>query len=200
MTCKKATYKNHKGARRVTYEHDDGHTVVHEDGSRSWRNNNPGNLKGAISRRVGVDADGFDIYPDLQTGENARRRMFEPGGKYYSYGSIRQVLGGLKDGEGKLIKGTAYAPAADGNNPDRYADHIREWTGIDVDNKKIADLTSGEKDLLEDAMKRQERWRVGNVCEYDRHGNLVHNYIPGPGNPGTLEEDDSEGWELSMFP
>jgi len=200
MTCKKATYKNHKGVRRVTYEHDDGHTVVHEGGSRSWRNNNPGNLKGAVSRRVGVDAGGFDVYPDLQTGEEARRRMFESGGKYHNYGSIRQVLGGLKDNEGKLIKGTAYAPSNDGNYPDSYADRIRELTGIDVDNKKVADLTSEEKDSLESAMKQLEGWEPGRVCEYDRHGRPLHNYVPGSGSSREADEDGCEAWTFTMSP
>lgn len=200
MTCRKAAYSKRKGVRSVTYKHDDGHTIVHEGGSRSWRNNNPGNLRGVVNRRVGVDAGGFDIYPDLQTGEQVRRRMFEPGGKYHSYKSIREVLGGLKDKEGKLVKGTAYAPAIDGNNPDRYADHIREYTGIDVDNKKIADLTSEEKDLLESAMQREERWRMGDIYEYDRHGILIDNYVPGSSNSRETDKDDYEGWGFTMSP
>lgn len=79
MSCTKGTFNTNEGKRRVTYQHDDGRTVVHEGGSRSWRNNNPGNVRGAVNRRVGTDAKGFDIYPDVQTGQESCRRMFEPG-------------------------------------------------------------------------------------------------------------------------
>jgi len=44
-------------------------------GSRSWRNNNPGNIKyGEFARlngAIGQDSDGFAIFPDVQTGRNA---------------------------------------------------------------------------------------------------------------------------------
>lgn len=200
MICNKAVSSNKGGPAKVTYHYDDGRTVVYEGGSRSWRNNNPGNLRGAVDRRVGVDADGFDIYPDLQTGEATRRRMFEPGGKYYGYGSVRQVLGGLRDKKGQVIKGTAYAPSDDGNSPDTYAGNIKVLAKIDVDHKKIADLTSEERDSLENAMKRIERWRTGAVFEYDRTGNLVHNYVPGQNNSSQTEEDDYEDFGFTLSP
>lgn len=203
MACRRATYSNKNGVRSVTYKHDDGRTTVHEGGSKSWRNNNPGNLKGVRSKRIGVDAGGFDIYPDLQTGEEVRRSMFEPGGKYYKYDSIRDVLGGQKDKNGKLIKGTAYAPANDSNFPDRYADDIREWADIDVDRKKIADMTPEEKDRLLDAMKRKEGWGVGKVSEYDKNGKLIEKpaqSVPGSKSIKELEEDDYDDWGYTMSP
>lgn len=44
-------------------------------GSRSWRNNNPGNIKYTETTRafgaIGQDKDGFAIFPDVQTGRNA---------------------------------------------------------------------------------------------------------------------------------
>ena len=200
MICSKAVSSNKGEAAKVTYYYDDGHTVVHEGGSRSWRNNNPGNLRGAVNRRVGVDTDGFDIYPDLQSGEAARRRMFEPGGKYHGYDSIRQMLGGLKDKNGKFIKGTAYAPSNDRNSPDEYANNIKILTGIDVDSKKIADLTSEEADLLEKAMKRMEDWTPGKVFEYDRKGNIMHNYIPSTDNSQQIDDDDYENWGFTLSP
>jgi hypothetical protein len=200
MICNKAVSSNKGGVAKVTYHYGDGRTVVHEGGSRSWRNNNPGNLRGAVNRRVGVDADGFDIYPDLQSGEAARRRMFELGGKYYGYDSVRQVLGGLKDKNGGFIKGTAYAPSNDRNTPDTYANNIKVLAGIDVDDKKIADLTSEEKDNLENAMKKLERWRTGAIFEYDRKGSLMHNYIPGTNNSPQLETDDYEDWGFTLSP
>ncbi len=54
------------------------------------------------------------------------------------------MLRGKFNDDGTFIDGTAWAPKKDGNNPDLYADTIRKWTGLDVDNKKINDLTNDE--------------------------------------------------------
>lgn len=43
-------------------------------GSRSWRNNNPGNLRPnsmMFAGQTGVDPNGFAVFPDYQTGYNA---------------------------------------------------------------------------------------------------------------------------------
>lgn len=200
MGCTKGTFSAKEGKRRVTYQYDDGRTVVHEDGSRSWRNNNPGNLRGAVSRRVGRDAEGFDIYPDVQTGQESCRRMFEPGGKYYGYESIRQVLGGLSDKNGKLIDGTAYAPSKDKNRPDRYARDIEETTGLDVFNKRIADLTPEERDSLVEAIKWKEGWRSGAVSEYDRNGRQIEKPLSGSKSIEDFEEDYYEDPGFTMSP
>lgn len=200
MSCTKGTFSTKEGKRRVTYRHDDGHTVVYEGGSRSWRNNNPGNVRGAVSRRVGKDAEGFDIYPDVQTGQECCRRMFEPGGKYYNYESIRQALGGLKDKNGEVIDGTAYAPSKDENHPERYARDIEDWTGLDVYNKKIAELTPEERDRLVEAIKREEGWKPGKISEYDRNGRQMDKRLSGSKGIEDFEEDCYEHPGFTMSP
>jgi hypothetical protein len=47
-------------------------------GSRSYRNNNPGNLVCAGQRgMIGCDPDGFAIFPDYQTGLTAEERQIQ---------------------------------------------------------------------------------------------------------------------------
>ena len=52
----------------VIYVDDNGSHVIYSDGSRTWRNNNPGNLlTGTVSRRngqIGV-AGLFAVFPEL---------------------------------------------------------------------------------------------------------------------------------------
>jgi hypothetical protein len=47
--------------------------------SRSFRNNNPGNLRGPLAfahGAIGTDADGFAIFPDIQTGQAAQAALW----------------------------------------------------------------------------------------------------------------------------
>lgn len=57
----KATVGLGKFGRTVTYIDRDGNTETREGGSRSWRNNNPGNLRGCPAS-IGHDIEGFDIF------------------------------------------------------------------------------------------------------------------------------------------
>jgi hypothetical protein len=76
-------------------------------GSKSYRNNNPGNLKFADQPgATGADPQGFAIFPDYKTGFNALHRQV-----------------GLDAKRGLSIQEFTdkYAPAQDGNDPKSYA-------------------------------------------------------------------------------
>lgn len=86
-------------------------------GSRSYRNNNPGNLKyvGQPSA-VGKDSNNFCIFPDYSTGFDALKRMVKNAcmGKsdvYFPTDSIYNFF-------------SKYAPASDKNNPKLYAEAV----------------------------------------------------------------------------
>lgn len=156
----KATFVREGRQRKVIYQDDAGNIEIKNDGTRSWRNNNPGNIKASDWNwaqehgAIGKDVDGFAIFKDFQTGWNAKNALLNE--KYGNYNSIREMLKGKLDKDGNYIPGTGYAPKSDGNNPNLYADTIKKWTGLDVENKKISDLTSDEMSKLLDAMKRYE--------------------------------------------
>jgi len=65
------------------YETSDGRKYVKEGGSRSWRNNNPGNLKYGEWRNarrdgaIGMDRGGFAIFPDIKTGTEAQYKLIK---------------------------------------------------------------------------------------------------------------------------
>jgi hypothetical protein len=140
----------------------------------AWRNNNPGNLvKGPFARRHGAIADDghFAIFPDEETGKKAKCDLLQ--GKFIKYKSIRHMLKGDFDRSGNYINNSGYAPKSDGNNPDQYADQIKQRTGLDVDNKKLADFNQEEWTKLIDAMKKKEGWNVGQIIKKDPAGNIL---------------------------
>jgi flagellum-specific peptidoglycan hydrolase FlgJ len=194
MPATRAEYKEENEHRKVTYHHEYG-TTIHKGGSRSWRNNNPGNVVGGPGM-IGKDKDGFAIFPDVETGERARRRMFEPGGKYYGYGSIREVLKGKPDEKGDTKPDTAYAPKGDGNNPEKYADFVRNYIrkklAIDVEGIGISDYTPEMRAALEEAQKQYEGFKPGDISDFDKNGQPVLPYEPGPYNP-TPTKPGTEG-------
>lgn len=90
-------------------------------GNIAYRNNNPGNLRSWGSYPV---VDGYVKFPDAETGWNALRKQVELN---ISRGlSLNEFFRGGKGYGG-------YAPAADSNNPDRYAATVASWLGISPD-------------------------------------------------------------------
>ncbi len=156
---------------KVIYTDEQGNSTEYSGGTLSWRNNNPGNIiNGKWAKRHGAigNNERFAIFANPDDGRNAKLTLLKT--KYINYNSIREVIKGKFDQNGTYIENTAYAPASDGNDPDLYADQIKQWTGIDVDNKKIADLSEKEWQLLVDAMRKKEGWRAGQVA---RRGNTI---------------------------
>lgn len=79
------------------------------NGSRSFRNNNPGNLKWIGQKgSIGMDAQGFAIFPDYETGFAALKYDIE----YKIF--VRKIPNLLQFFQ-------RYAPASDGNNVKAYA-------------------------------------------------------------------------------
>lgn len=77
------------------------------EGSVSWKNNNPGNLKLAgQAGAVGADSQGHAIFPDFQTGYrslvNQVRIMFTAGGSIYNPAmSLYQVFSKYAEGNSR---------------------------------------------------------------------------------------------------
>ncbi len=75
----------------VVYIADDGSKTIRSCGSRSWRNNNPGNLRytwfARDHRAIGT-AGGFAVFPDYPTGRAALSALLH-GTSYFNLSSIR---------------------------------------------------------------------------------------------------------------
>jgi hypothetical protein len=92
-------------------------------GTRSYRNNNPGNLRtwGTLPR----DAAGYAIFPNPEAGWAALERQVS-----------LNIARGLTLEEffaGKPGVYPGYAPSADANDPANYARTVAGWLGIAVD-------------------------------------------------------------------
>ena len=116
-------------------------------GSRSFRNNNPGNIKaGAFADSMGAtgkDDAGFATFPDYATGRKAQESLLF-NSKGYKDLTIAQAI-------------ARWAPGSDGNDPVGYAAQMAKAAGVDV-NTKLADLTPDQRSRFLDAQQRKEGW------------------------------------------
>src|SRR5581483_9053793 len=90
--------------------------------SLATRNNNPGNLRSGPGM-IGVDQNGYAIFPDMAAGFAALKHQIS-----------LNISRGLTLNEffsGKPGVYPGYAPAADQNQPYRYASAVAGWLGID---------------------------------------------------------------------
>jgi hypothetical protein len=88
-------------------------------GSRSYRNRNPGNLRGS-PYTANKDPEGYDVFPDLITGYQALQfdvRCKVTGHSEHEVGPS-STLDQLFD---------IYAPRADHNDPNAYALAVAQW-------------------------------------------------------------------------
>ena len=128
---------------------------VSEASTRSWRNNNPGNLvynklnreRGAIGN-AGKDGDGYvlAVFPDYATGRKAQWLLLK-GSKYINltlHDLPRKYLG-LKIDTQKVKD---------------YRNSIHSFTKFDME-RTIASLSEWEFAKLLDAMQNHEGWREG---------------------------------------
>lgn len=98
-------------------------------GSKSYRNNNPGNLRFADQPGAsGADAQGFAQFPDYTTGLSALHK---------------QIALDTKRGLSIQDFAKKYAPVQDGNNPDTYAAQLAKAAG-----KNPTDKLSDSLDAL----------------------------------------------------
>jgi len=96
-------------------------------GSRSFRNNNPGNLKfSGQFGAVGADANGFAIFPDYDTGREALIADLRAKALKYPNWSILQIMT-------RYLGGNPNAPAVTSEgDPFAYARAVANKLGADI--------------------------------------------------------------------
>ncbi|MBO7644796.1 MAG: hypothetical protein J6S57_00645 [Alphaproteobacteria bacterium] len=125
-----------------------GERISRSGGSASWRNNNPGNIrKSEFARQNGAagETDKWAVFPDEKTGLRAITKLLQT--KNYINLSIKQAM-------------NRWAPSSDSNNPDRYAKHVSERTGLPIDSV-IKDLNDDDLMKMARAMQIIEGWTPG---------------------------------------
>lgn len=94
-------------------------------GSRSYRNNNPGNIKASSATwqgQVAVDSHGFAVFDTYENGRRALLIMLNNAATGAS--SVYSPSMSLYDFFSK------YAPSSDNNEPNRYAEFVANQVGV----------------------------------------------------------------------
>ena len=135
--------------KNVIYQFPDGHREKRINGTRSWRNSNPGNIRYSdFSKRVGAigQAGGFSVFPDEATGMYAIEALLRTD----SYNKLT-IAGAI----------SRYAPPHE-NDTAAYHKRLENLTGISI-NKRMADLTPQELTKVANAIKQIEDWKEGTI-------------------------------------
>ncbi len=159
-----------------------------QGGTRSWRNNNPGNLKyGKFAAGMGAtgrDDKGFAVFPSYEAGRKAQEQLLF-GSDAYRNLSIADAI-------------RKYAPGSDGNDPAGYAAQMARAAGVGV-GTRLSDLTPDQRRKFLDAQQAKEGWKVGSsggvssgltgslTTDGPIRANLMHGQYGAPGqNLGRL--------------
>jgi len=161
----------------VIYTDNEKNQFEYRGGSRTWRNNNPGNLVSAtVSKRNGEigKAGGFAVFPDYDSGHAALIDLLK---NVFSELSLKRLI-------------SKYAPKHE-NDTKQYLKLIRIKTGVKSD-KKIKDFTSSEFEKLWKAIEQMEGWKIGRITKLpvkaeiksvkkDKNGIIIQYLIEGFG-------------------
>lgn len=126
------------------------------EGSRPWRNNNPGNIRNntGFARRhggIGEDREGFAVFPSPETGEEALRTLlFQPDSRYRNLRPDSVV--------------STFAPPKDKNDTPRYQKFVRKLVGT---NEPVSKLTDAQREALISAIMRFEGYPKGGTVKMD---------------------------------
>ncbi len=142
-----------QNALRITYFRADGSSSTFIGGTRTWRNQNPGNIvaSGPFAKAHGAigRAGGFAVFPSYEIGRAAIFSLM--GLQKYQDNTLAATIG-------------EYAPEKDGNNPERYRKLVHKWTGLDL-KRKVKDLSKKELECFVNAIERMEGYRAGKIVE-----------------------------------
>ena len=122
------------------------------DGSRPWRNNNPGNVSALdtdFAERhgsIGKDDKGFAVFPTQKAGIDAMRELlFRPQSKYLNIDTDSLV--------------ERYAPAKGGNNVPRYQRFLHQQ--VQAGDRTLKEMTPQQREALMNAIMRYEGYPKG---------------------------------------
>lgn len=120
--------------------------VGRSGGSRSWRNNNPGNImyNDYIKKLGAIGTDGrFAIFPDVETGRRAQERLLFDSANYKGLTMPEAIRRWAPDHE---------------NDTDSYISKMGGDPG-----RKMSEYTSEERSVFLDAMQEIEGWKEGSM-------------------------------------
>jgi hypothetical protein len=129
----------------VQYFDEKGNITIRSDGTKAWRNNNPGNMryKGGFAIRHGAigEAGKMAVFPTETSGRKA-------------------LIDLLKSTNYNNLKITELPEKYDKDNAQEYRRMLLSISKLDP-NKRIKDLDTNEFDRLREAIERIEGWEIG---------------------------------------
>ncbi|PJB72041.1 MAG: hypothetical protein CO093_03845 [Alphaproteobacteria bacterium CG_4_9_14_3_um_filter_47_13] len=148
--------KAERSGNSIIYTGENGEEVIKHrknttEASRSWVNNNPGNLEyGDFAKSRGaIGTDGrFAIFPSPESGMKAQASLLQSGN--YKNLTIEQAI-------------HRYAPSHE-NNTNRYVSIIANAAGVDK-STKMSDLKPGQMINVVKAMAKHEGWKEGSILQ-----------------------------------
>ena len=132
----------------VKYISKDGSGFIRSNGSRTWRNMNPGAIRyGEFTKQYGAcgQAGGFAVFPTEEQGMKALKGLL-CSEKYQKLTIAAAIY--------------RWAPPSDNNNTKAYQRHLSKMTGLSL-TKKLNQLTPEELDRVANTIKFLEGWKVG---------------------------------------
>jgi hypothetical protein len=129
----------------VHYLDENGNITIRSEGTKAWRNNNPGNMRyrGGFACRHGAigSAGGMAVFPNEAVGKQALVSLL----KSSNYNTLK-----IKDLSQKYDK----------DNAQEYRRMLLSISKLDP-NRCIKDLSEKEFDKLREAIERIEGWEIG---------------------------------------
>jgi hypothetical protein len=138
--------------RKVMLTYNDGEIEIRSGGSRSWRNNNPGNMRNsAFSQNHGAvgQAGGFAVFPTEGTGQFALTSLLQTG--TYQSLTVNQAI-------------TRYAPPNE-NDTGAYQRSLTRLTGLDG-STGMNTLSDVQLSKVTGAIRTIEGWSTGDVLRF----------------------------------
>lgn len=166
-----------EAGRGFTTVRDASGRALRREGTRAWRNNNPGNIEyGSFAKSHGaVGTDGrFAVFPSYEAGRKAKEALlFESKG--YRGKTLRQAI-------------NRYAPPVE-NDTGAYVAAVARGAGVAPDTPLSA-MTAKQRQLMLDAMERVEGFRPGreNGVQMDGPARTA----PADGDDGALPSGPSD--------
>lgn len=130
-----------------------GKTYVFKDGTRAWRNNNPGNIRKS-SKEIG-NVGGYAVFSNYAAGSAEIKSLLQS--ERYSNLSIKEAI-------------FKYAPPSE-NDSTKYAETVKKSSGLDI-NRKINELSDTEIDSVINAIKTVEGYKGGQVIIKNEDGSV----------------------------
>ena len=151
-------------------------TNQRREGSRNWRNNNPGNIEyGQFSQRMGaIGTDGrFAVFPTLDSGTKAKEELLFGERSNYKNLSIAAAI-------------SRYAPPSE-NNTQAYIAAVTNAIGV-KDSTILAQLSPSDRSKFLETITRQEGFKEGSVVQA-RDGGTFRG--PMSGYPAVLHGNEA---------